>query len=245
MRKDGRTPHQVRNLTLTPHFSKYSDGSVLIEAGGTKVLCNVTVEDGVPAWMRGQRPLKGWLTAEYSMLPQSTHSRTKRERPHMSGRTQEIQRLIGRSLRAAPDFALCPDLTFLIDCDVLQADGGTRTAAITGAYAALELAVAKRMKKQAFKQNPLKNRVAAISVGVVKGEILVDLDYAEDTACELDMNIVMNDRGEFIELQGTAERSCFSQDTVNQIMTAAKEALAGVFALQEKVVQLGEVVRNP
>lgn len=234
MRKDGRVSGQMRPMRIVPHFIKTADGSALIEMGDTKVICTVTVEEGVPGWMRAQRNISGWLTAEYSMLPAATHTRTKRERNSVGGRTQEIQRLIGRSLRGVFDTSKCPDLTFLIDCDVIQADGGTRTASINGAYVALKLAVDSLLRKGKLKQNPIREALAAVSVGVLEEKILVDLNYEEDSKADLDMNVVMTQSGKILEIQGTAERQSFTKDQVVQIIDAATASLEHVFELQSR-----------
>ena len=232
MRNDGRSFSQLRPIRITPNFTKNPDGSVLMESGETRVLCTVHVEDGVPGWRRNSKPPQGWLTAEYSMLPGSTHSRSKRERNHVGGRTQEIQRIIGRSLRGIIDLSKCPDLTFMIDCDVLQADGGTRTAAITGAYVALKIAIDKMLRSGKLKQNPLIDGVAAISVGILKNNILVDLDYSEDSKADIDMNIVVTHSGKFLEVQGTAENSSFSKEQLDAMLDAASSVLKSSFELQ-------------
>ena len=210
LRSDGRTSTQMRPLRITPHFTKHADGSVLIELGDTKVICTVSVEEGVPHFLRNAQPPQGWLTAEYSMLPGATDTRTRRERSgSVSGRTQEIQRLIGRSLRGIINLNRCPDITFTIDCDVIQADGGTRTASITGAYVAMKLAIQRLLRAGRLKDNPLLDAVAAVSVGLKGGSLLVDLDYKEDSSADLDMNVVMTQSGKILEIQGTAERQAF------------------------------------
>jgi ribonuclease PH len=243
MRKDGRVSGQLRPIRITPHFIKHADGSALVEMGDTKVICTVTVEDGVPGWMRAQKNVSGWLTAEYSMLPGATHTRTKRERNSVGGRTQEIQRLIGRSMRGIFDTSKCPDLTFLIDCDVIQADGGTRTASINGAYVALKLAVDAMLRKGKIKNNPIKDSLAAVSVGISNGQLLVDLNYDEDSTADLDMNVVMTQSGKFLEIQGTAERHSFSKEQVLQIMDAAQSSLESVFELQIQAIE-GQVAES-
>jgi ribonuclease PH len=225
MRKDGRLAENLRPLTFITDYTIHPLGSVLVSAGNTRVLCTVTLEEGVPPWMRNSKPPRGWLTAEYSMLPSSTHSRIKRERSFLGGRTQEIQRLIGRSLRGIMDFSKCPDYTFVVDCDVLQADGGTRTAAITGSYVALKIAVERMLKSGRLKQNPIKEGVAAISVGIKEGKVLLDLDYEEDSSCDIDMNVVMTHSGRLLELQGTAENSSFSREQVMAILDTSGVAL--------------------
>ena len=233
LRRDGRTSGQMRPLRLVPHFTKHADGSVLIELGDTRVLCTVSVEDGVPPFLRSAHPAQGWLTAEYSMLPGSSAQRVRRERGvSVSGRTQEIQRLIGRALRGVIDLQRCPDMTFTLDCDVLQADGGTRTAAITGAYVALRLAVARLMRAGRLKQSPLIDAVAAVSVGMKGGEVLVDLNYLEDSSADLDMNVVLTQSGKILEIQGTGERAAFGKEDVLHIIEAAQDAIEPIFNLQ-------------
>ena len=232
LRHDGRTSTQMRPIKITPHFTKNPAGSVLIEFGDTRVLCTVCVDDNVPPFLRNVSPPKGWLTAEYSMLPSSTQTRTRRERPSPSGRSQEIQRLIGRSLRGIIDLNLCPDMTFLIDCDVLQADGGTRTASITGAYVALKICIDQLLRTGRLKQNPLKDAVCAVAIGLREDEILVDLDYEEDSQVDLDMNVILTQSGKILEIQGTAERQAFTKEQVNKIIDAAESALEPCFELQ-------------
>ena len=234
MRKDGRTSRQMRAIRLTPDFTKNATSSVLVEFGDTKVLCTVFAEDGVPSFLRHSSPPQGWLTAEYSMLPGATHSRSKRERQSVGGRTQEIQRLIGRALRGVIDLTACPDVTLQVDCDVLQADGGTRTASITGAYVALKMACDRLLRSGKIKRQPLTDGVAAVSIGIAKEELLCDLNYAEDSTAELDMNVVITHSGRFLEIQGTAERGSFSKEQVNAIMTLAEDALEPVFAAQNQ-----------
>lgn len=232
MRHDGRTSLQLRPIRITPNFTKHAAGSVLIETGDTKVICTVSVDEKVPNWMRGQKPPQGWITAEYSMLPGATNTRSRRERNNVSGRTQEIQRLIGRSIRGVVDLKRCPDLTFMIDCDVIQADGGTRTASITGAYVALKIAVDKLIASGRLKQNPFINAVAAVSIGIKDEQILVDLDYVEDSSADLDMNIVMTDDFKLLEIQGTAERAAFTKEQVLEIIDAATQSLEQTFEMQ-------------
>lgn len=232
LRNDGRATTQMRPLRITPHYTKHADGSVLIECGETKVLCTVFVEATVPPFLRNANPPQGWLTAEYSMLPSATNTRSKRERPAPSGRTQEIQRLIGRAIRGVIDLNKCPELTFSIDCDVIQADGGTRTTSITGAYVALHLAVTKLLRSGRLKVNPLKDVVAAVSVGLINDEILVDLNYIEDSSADLDMNVILTQSGKILEIQGTGEKASFSKDQVTRIIEAAESSLADIFQLQ-------------
>ncbi|MBL7663704.1 MAG: ribonuclease PH [Bacteriovoracaceae bacterium] len=227
-----------REISFQTNINPYADGSVIAEFGNTKVHITVTIEDSVPPWMKYQGVTGGWITAEYSMLPGSTHTRSKRERPNVSGRTQEIQRLIGRSLRSIIDLEKIGSRTITIDCDVLVADGGTRTTAISGAYVALCLATEKLMKKGSLKVNPIKEALAAVSVGVnPDGKIIADLNYEEDVACHTDMNIVMTESGKFVELQGTAEEEAFSREQLNALIEAAESALKKVFAAQKKALQ--------
>ncbi|CAI8217729.1 MAG: Ribonuclease PH [Marinobacterium sp. xm-d-530] len=235
MRPSGRQLDQMREVKVTRNFTMHAEGSVLIEFGNTKVLCNASVTRGVPRWLRGSG--SGWVTAEYGMLPRATNSRTDREasRGKQSGRTLEIQRLIGRSLRAAIDLDKLGENTITIDCDVLQADGGTRTASITGSYIALIDAIneLKKDKNGALKGNPIKNQVAAISVGMYKGQAVLDLDYAEDSSAETDMNVVMTETGGFVEVQGTAEGAPYTQDELNQMLTLAKKGIEELTAIQK------------
>ncbi len=233
MRKDARSSLQSRPLKITPHYSKHSDGSVLIEAGDTRVLCTVCIEEGVPGWMRSTRNSRGWLTAEYSMLPSSTHTRGRRERGHVSGRSQEIQRLIGRSLRGILDLNRCPDLTFVVDCDVIQADGGTRTTAITGSCVALKLAIDKLLRSGRLKQNPMIESVSAISIGFKNDQMLVDLNYEEDFEADLDLNLVLTSSNRILELQGTGERAAFDKGQVMRAIDCAEEVLLPIFELQQ------------
>jgi ribonuclease PH len=243
MRHDGRSSTQLRPIRITPDFTKNAAASVLIETGETRVLCTVSVEETVPAWKRNQAGAGGWLTAEYSMLPGSTTTRSKRERPAIGGRTQEIQRLIGRSLRGVLDLKRCQDITFMVDCDVLQADGGTRTAAITGGYVALKMAVDRLLRKGRLKINPLVSAVAAVSVGITAGRILVDLDYEEDSTADLDMNVVMTSDFKILEIQGTGERATFSKDEVMKIIDAASESLITTFELQQ-IASEGQIIES-
>lgn len=235
MRPSGRQPDQMREVKVTRNFTMHAEGSVLIEFGNTKVLCNASVTRGVPRWLRGSG--SGWVTAEYGMLPRATNSRTDREasRGKQSGRTLEIQRLIGRSLRAAIDLNKLGENTITIDCDVLQADGGTRTASITGSYIALIDAIneLKKDKNGALKGNPIKNQVAAISVGIYKGQAVLDLDYAEDSSAETDMNVVMTETGGFVEVQGTAEGAPYTQDELNSMLALAKKGIEELTAIQK------------
>jgi ribonuclease PH len=224
----GRTKSQARPIKLITNFTQFAAGSCLCEYGDTKVLCTASIEESIPNWMRGTRG-QGWVTAEYSLLPGSTQSRTRRERQNTSGRTQEIQRLIGRSLRGAVNMKLLGERTITIDCDVLQADGGTRTASVTGGYVALKLAIDKLLKAGKIKSNPLTDAVAAVSVGIVNGTALVDLDYEEDLAADVDLNVIMTSSGNLLELQGTAEKQTFSRASLNEMLDLAQAAIVDIF----------------
>ncbi|NNF95670.1 MAG: ribonuclease PH [Halobacteria archaeon] len=225
MRPSSRAPDELRPITITRNYTKHAEGSVLIEFGDTKVLCNATVEEKVPGFLRGQG--QGWVTAEYGMLPRSTGSRMGREaaRGKQGGRTMEIQRLIGRSLRAAVDLEALGENTITIDCDVIQADGGTRTASITGAFVALADAIRYMQDNKLIKNDPIIGHVASVSVGIYNGTPIMDLDYAEDSNCETDMNIVMNDQGGYIEVQGTAEDTAFSPQELQAMLDLGKQAI--------------------
>ncbi len=231
-RPSGRAPDQMRPVSFTRRFAKHAEGAVLIEAGDTHVLCTASVEDTVPSFLRGKE--QGWVTAEYGMLPRATHTRSAREaaRGKQSGRTQEIQRLIGRSLRAVIDLKALGARTITIDCDVLQADGGTRTASITGGYVALARACEKLVAQRVIRANPLHGQVAAVSVGIVGGGPVLDLDYAEDSQAETDMNVVMRSGGAFIELQGTAEGHAFRRHELDAMLSLAADGIERLFALQ-------------
>ena len=231
MRNNGRKNDEMREVKVTKNYIIHPEGSVLIEFGNTKVICNATVEEKVPPFLRGTK--SGWITAEYSMLPRATNSRVQREasKGKIMGRTMEIQRLIGRALRATIDLEKIGERTIIVDCDVIQADGGTRTASITGAYLAVELAIEKLIDEGKLKEIPIKSRVAAISVGKVKDDILLDLEYEEDSRADVDMNIVMNDKGEFIELQGTGEESTFTQKELLDFIEISKNAFKVLFNL--------------
>ncbi|HAW92483.1 MULTISPECIES: ribonuclease PH [unclassified Arsukibacterium] len=236
MRPSGRTASQIRPLTFTRQFTAHAEGSVLVEFGNTKVICTASVVEGVPRFMKGQG--KGWVTAEYGMLPRATHTRNDREaaRGKQGGRTMEIQRLIGRALRTAVNLKLLGENTITIDCDVIQADGGTRTASITGACVALVDALNFMRAKGTIKTNPLKYMVAAVSVGVYKGTPVADLDYAEDSNAETDMNIVMTETGKIIEVQGTAETEPFSFDEMQQMMDLGRHAIREIIEEQKRVL---------
>ncbi|HEX7111839.1 MAG TPA: ribonuclease PH [Mizugakiibacter sp.] len=235
-RPSGRAPDQLRPVTIERHYTRHAEGSVLVSFGDTKVLCTASVEDRVPAWLRGKG--EGWVTAEYGMLPRATKERTQREaaRGGQGGRTMEIQRLIGRALRACVNRAALGERVITLDCDVLQADGGTRTAAITGAYVALVDAVDSLLKRNVLSRNPIHGAVAAVSVGIWRGVPIVDLDYAEDVACDTDMNVVMNDGGGFIEVQGTAEGHAFRRDELDALLALAGQSIAELVALQREAL---------
>ena len=231
MRNNGRKNDEMREVKVTRNYIMHPEGSVLIEFGNTKVICNATVEEGIPPFLRGTG--SGWITAEYSMLPRATNNRVQREaaKGKIMGRTMEIQRLIGRALRAAVDLEKLGERQILVDCDVIQADGGTRTASITGAYLAVELAIEKLIDEGKMTDIPIKSKVAAISVGKVNGQVLLDLEYEEDSKAEVDMNVVMNDKGEFIELQGTGEEATFTQNELLKFIEVSKNAFNVLFKL--------------
>ncbi|PNH87996.1 ribonuclease PH [Vibrio diazotrophicus] len=233
MRPDNRAADQVRPIKITRQYTAYAEGSVLVEFGNTKVLCNASVEEGVPRWLKGQG--KGWVTAEYGMLPRATHSRTRREATSgkQGGRTMEIQRLIARSLRAVVDLEAMPEVMITVDCDVIQADGGTRTASITGASVALADAFAKLVADGRLKKNPMKGHVAAVSVGILGEEVLCDLEYVEDSAADTDMNVVMTEEGKMIEIQGTAEGEPFSHEQLLDLLAVAKKGIADIVQVQK------------
>jgi ribonuclease PH len=236
MRNDGRAPDELRPVTITPRFIKHAEGSALIEVGDTKVVCTVSVEDRVPPFLKGGG--EGWITSEYGMLPRSTTTRSQREasRGKPSGRTHEIQRLIGRSLRAVVDAKALGERTLWVDCDVIQADGGTRTASITGAFVALVDALRHLKKQGLFDELPLVDFVAATSVGKVGGNVLLDLNYEEDSKAEVDMNVVKTGRGLFVELQGTAEHTPFSEDEMKALMAAADKGIQELIVIQKSIV---------
>ncbi|MGB1297607.1 MAG: ribonuclease PH [Psychrobium sp.] len=237
MRPSGRNYDQTREVSFTRDYTAHAEGSVLVEFGGTKVLCNATVEEGVPRFLKGKG--QGWITAEYGMLPRSTHSRMRREANagKQGGRTLEIQRLIARSLRAAVDLELLGEHTITIDCDVIQADGGTRTASITGACVALVDALRHMQQNKMIKTDPLKYMIAAISVGIYKGEAVCDLDYPEDSEAETDMNVVMADNGKMIEVQGTAEGEPFSHQELLSMLSLAENGIKDLFAKQTEILK--------
>ncbi|MEA1062839.1 ribonuclease PH [Apirhabdus apintestini] len=233
MRPSGRSAEQVRPITLTRHYTKHAEGSVLVEFGETKVLCTASVEEGVPRFLKGQG--QGWITAEYGMLPRATHTRNAREaaRGKQGGRTMEIQRLIARALRAAVDLTVLGEYTVTLDCDVIQADGGTRTASITGACVALADALNGLVSSGKLKRNPLRGMVAAVSVGIVNGEALCDLEYIEDSSAETDMNVVMTEDGRMIEVQGTAEGEPFSHEELLSLLALARGGIESIIASQK------------
>ncbi len=232
MRPSQRQPDQLRSIRFTRHYTKHAEGSVLIECGDTKVICTASVEEKVPPHKKGSG--EGWVTAEYGMLPRSTDSRMAREaaKGKQSGRTQEIQRLIGRSLRCVVDLKKLGERTIQIDCDVIQADGGTRTASITGAFVALHDAVSGLMQKGLVKETPLKDFIAAISVGIYQGTPVLDLDYVEDSACDTDMNVVMLGNGHFVEVQGTAEGHAFTRAEMDKLLDLAQSGIAQLIEMQ-------------
>ena len=236
MRPSGRRPDELRRVQFTPHFTRHAEGSVLVEFGETRVLCTASVEAKVPQFLKGKG--QGWVTAEYGMLPRATHSRTPREaaKGQQSGRTLEIQRLIGRSLRAVVDRSALGETTITIDCDVLQADGGTRTAAITGGYVALALAAANLVRAGKIARNPIHGQIAALSVGIVGGVAVVDLDYAEDSEAETDMNVVMNDAKCFVEVQGTAEGHALQRSELDALLDLAGRGIERLLAAQAAVL---------
>ncbi len=233
-RLDGRSIDQLRNTKITPNISPYAEGSALVEVGGTKVICTASVEDRVPMFLRNKGV--GWITAEYAMLPRATTTRTQRETQRPSGRTQEIQRLIGRSLRAIVDTRLLGERQITLDCDVIQADGGTRCASITGAYVALALACRKLVKQATIKTSPILSEVAAVSVGIIDGTTILDLAYAEDSNADVDMNIVCTGAGKFIELQGTAEREPFSREQMDEMLVLAEAGINRLFEIQRNAL---------
>ena len=232
-RPSGRAPDEMRTVRFTRRFTMHAEGSVLVEFGNTRVLCTASVDEKPPGWMKGRG--LGWVTAEYGMLPRATHTRARREAADgkQGGRTQEIQRLIGRALRAVVDRAALGERSILIDCDVLQADGGTRTAAITGGYVALVDAVRHLMQQKIITKNPIHGAIASVSVGISRGVPVLDLDYAEDSTAETDMNVVMNAAGHFVEVQGTAEGHAFRRDELNALLDLADKGIRELLLAQE------------
>ena len=235
-REDGRAENQLRKIKITRDFNLYAEGSVLIEFGNTKVICTASVSEKVPPFLKGQG--KGWITAEYSMIPRATGERNQREsaKGKLSGRTMEIQRLIGRALRTAIDLDKLGERTVTIDCDVIQADGGTRTTSISGGYIALALAMKKLVNEGILAENPIISNVAAISVGIVGGAPMLDLKYSEDSAAEVDMNVVMNGEGRFVEVQGTGEEATYTRAELNQLLDLAEAGINEIIELQNKVI---------
>jgi len=236
-RHDGRAPAELRPVKMTPGFISQAEGSVLMEAGRTRVICTASIEETVPPFLKGQG--KGWITSEYAMIPRSTNTRTPREAStgKRSGRTHEIQRLIGRSLRTAIDLNKLGERTLWLDCDVIEADGGTRTASITGAFVAMCLAIDKLRKGGVMRDNPIRSHVAAVSVGVIGGVPMLDLNYVEDSSADVDFNLVMTDRNEFIEIQGTAERNPFSSSILNELLELGRHGIQELIALQRKTLE--------
>ncbi len=237
MRSGGRSSDSLREVSFELGFTKYAEGSVLCSFGNTKVLCNATVEESVPRFLYNSR--KGWVTAEYSLLPRSTHTRTKREakQGRQGGRTLEIQRLIGRSLRGVVDFRKLGERTIVIDCDVLQADGGTRTASITGAFVAMSLAVKALLKQGIIRENPISHHVAAISAGIVDNQIMLDLDYSEDSEADVDLNLVMTDEGNIVEIQGTGEKRSYTSDELGKMVELASAGIRSLVDMQKDVLE--------
>jgi ribonuclease PH len=236
MRPSGRANNELRQVKLVRNFTMHAEGSVLVEFGNTRVICTASVESSVPAFIKGTG--KGWITAEYGMLPRSTNTRMRREasQNRQGGRTLEIQRLIGRSLRAVVNLEAMGELSCIVDCDVIQADGGTRTASITGAYVALVDAINAARRKGQIKRDPLRGKVASVSVGICGGEPVLDLDYAEDAGAATDMNVVMNDAGAFVEIQGTAEGTAFARPELDAMLVLAEAGIRRLFTLQDEVL---------
>ncbi|MBC2851995.1 ribonuclease PH [Cetobacterium sp. 8H] len=237
MRQDGRKTDEKREVKITRNYTIYAEGCVLIEVGHTRVICTATVVDKVPPFLKNQG--KGWITAEYSMLPRATGERNQREaaKGKLGGRTMEIQRLIGRALRACIDLEKLGERTVTIDCDVIQADGGTRTTSITGGFIALEMAMRRLMEKGVLAENPIVSNIAAISVGVVKGTPVLDLMYTEDSEAEVDMNVIMNDKGEFVEIQGTGEEATFTRKELNNLLDLAEKGIYELIDIQRKEIE--------
>jgi ribonuclease PH len=238
MRLEGRSADQLRSVRITPGFISQAEGSVLIEVGRTRVICTATVEETVPPFLKGTN--KGWITSEYAMIPRATNTRTARESTagKKSGRTHEIQRLIGRALRASIELEKLGERQIWIDCDVIEADGGTRTASITGAFIAMSQAAAGLVKSKKLKESPVRSHVAAVSVGIVNGTPMLDLNYAEDSAADVDFNLVMTDRDEFVEIQGTAERFPFSAGALQQLLDLGRHGIRELIELQKKILDL-------
>lgn len=245
MRPSGRQADQLREIKFTCGYTKHAEGSVLVEFGDTRVICNASLENRVPFFLKGKG--EGWVTAEYGMLPRSTHERMGREasRGKQGGRTLEIQRLIGRSLRAAIDLQALGERTITIDCDVLQADGGTRTASITGGFVAMALAIAKLVQQKAIKKNPLHGQIASVSVGIYRGAPILDLDYLEDSAAETDMNVVMNDARAFVEIQGTAEGHAFRRNEFDAMLDLADHGIRQLLEKQQQALADANLPKTP
>ncbi|MBN2190764.1 MAG: ribonuclease PH [Candidatus Aureabacteria bacterium] len=239
MRSDGRKKDELREIRITKGFIRHNPSSVLIEFGNTRVICSATVEDDVPRWLKEQSAGGGWVTAEYSMLPASTPSRTQREssRGKIGGRTHEIQRLIGRALRSVIDLEKLGRKTVWIDCDVIEADGGTRTASITGAFIALSLSIDRMLEEKRLKADPVKDYIAAVSVGIVESEVLVDLSYQEDFSADVDMNVVMTGKGKFVEVQGSGEESVFSKEQLDEMLLLASQSIKKIILKQKSVLK--------
>lgn len=237
LREDGRKIDEKRDVKITRNYTIYAEGSILIEVGNTKVICTATVADKVPPFLKNQG--KGWITAEYSMLPRATGERNQREsaKGKLTGRTMEIQRLIGRALRSCIDLEKLGERTITIDCDVIQADGGTRTASITGGYIALEMAMRRMVEKGILNENPIISNIAAISVGVLNGTPILDLKYTEDSAAEVDMNVIMNEKGEFIEIQGTGEEATFTRKELNELLDLAEKGIYELIEIQKNEIR--------
>lgn len=234
MRHSNRLKDEIRNIEIVPNFNPYAEGSCLIKCGGTHVVCTASVEDKVPTWLKGQN--KGWITAEYAMLPRATQIRVPREAKKPSGRTQEIQRLIGRALRAVVDLEKMKDISICIDCDVIQADGGTRTASITGGFVALYLCVRKLLLEKKLKTNPIREYVAAVSCAIHEGEKILDVDYEEDSHAQADMNFVLTESGKIVEIQGTAEGNPFEEDDFKELLGLAREGIAKLIEKQREAL---------
>jgi len=234
MREDGRQNHKIRPAKITQNYLKYAEGSCLVETGGTKIICSASVEEKVPPHLRDSGT--GWVTAEYAMLPRATDRRSERERFRLSGRTQEIQRVIGRSLRAVVDLKLLGERTIIIDCDVLQADGGTRTAAITGGFVALVGGIRKLKRDKKIASFPVKDYLAATSVGIVKGEMLLDLTFQEDSSAEVDLNVVMTGKGDLVEVQATGEEATFSEKKLLEMLGLARKGIAELIGLEKEIL---------
>lgn len=236
MRHSNRENNQIRDIEIIPNFNPYAEGSCLIKCGGTHVVCTASVEEKVPAWLKGQN--KGWITSEYAMLPRATQVRVPRECKKPSGRTQEIQRLVGRSLRSVVDLGKMKDISICIDCDVIQADGGTRVASITGGFVALYIAIHKLMGLKKIKENPIREFVAAVSCDIHNGEAILDVDYEEDSNAQVDMNFVMTESGKFVEIQGTAEGQPFDEEQFNSLLALARQGVAVLVEKQKAALGL-------